>query len=97
MTALTAEAHVILGESDLPRLSFDEVQVGLAHVAELECEKTLSVAGQLLAFRGVFRDRFVLQVIIAADRVLRLAVFILGGKLLVLTGLVVGLVGLHLT
>lgn len=97
-TAPTAESHVVLVEAYLPRLSLDEVGVGLSHVVELECEEALLLAVERRAFAAVLRQDAVLQLVVpAAHRVLRLAVVVLRGQLLVLAGLVVRLVRLHLT
>lgn len=85
-------------EADLPGVLLYEGEVRFSHVIELECKKSLSVVpSRLLAFGGVLRtDHAVLQLVVTAHGVLRLAVVVLGGQLLILTGLVVLLVGLHL-
>lgn len=88
-----------LVKADLPGVLLNEGEVRFAHVVELECKKPLSVVPScLLSFGGVlWADNAVLQFIVAAHRILRLTVFVLRWQLLILTGLVVLLVGLHLT
>lgn len=56
------------------------------------------MSGRLLAFGGIlWADHTVLKLIVPTDRVLRLAVVVFRGQLLILAGLVVLLIGLHLT
>lgn len=90
-----------LVKADLPGVLLDEGEVRFAHVVELECKKSLAavVLSRLLAFAGVLwtTNHAVLQFDVSAHRVLRLAVIILGGQLLILTGFVILLVGLHFT
>lgn len=95
----TTKPEVSLVKADLPGVLLDEGEVCFSHVVELECKKSLSVVpSRLLAFGGVLRsDHTILQLVVPAHRVLWLAVVILGGQLLVLTGLVVLLICLHLT
>lgn len=106
---LTAEPEVSLVEADLPGVLLDEREVRLAHVVELECEESLAAvaargaAGGLLLLlllalggRVLRRHHAVLQLVVAAHRVLRLAVVVLRGQLLILARLVVLLVRLHL-
>lgn len=88
-----------LVEADLSGVLLDEGVVCFSHVVELECKKSLSaVAGRLRRFGGVVgTDQAVFQLVVPTHGVLRLAVVVLGGQLLVLAGLVVLLVRLHLT
>lgn len=94
----TAEPEVTFVKADLSAVLLDEREVRLAHVVELECEKSLPVVpDRLLTLAGdLMADHAVLQLVVPTHRVLRLAVVVLGRQLLVLAGLVVLLVGLHL-
>lgn len=98
-TGLTTKSEVALVEADLSGVLLDEGVVRLSHVVELECKKSLSVVGgRLRRFGGVLgTDHAVFQLVVSTHRVLRLAVVVLGGQLLVLAGLIVLLVCLHLT
>lgn len=88
-----------LVKADLPGVLLDEGVVRFPHIVELECKKSLPVvAGRLRRFGGVLgTDCAVFQLVVSAHGVLRLAVVVLGGQLLVLAGLIVLLVCLHLT
>lgn len=87
-----------LVETDVPGVLLDEGVVRFSHIVELECKKSLSVVdGCLRRFGGVLGTAHsIFQLVVPPNRVLRLAVVILGGQFLVLAGLIVLLVCLHL-
>lgn len=66
----TAESKVSLIESDLPWFFFNKTQISLAHVVELECEKSLFMACELLAFGRVLWADPILQIVVPAHRIL---------------------------